>query len=293
MPHIEGIEAVKEELHGYQVTTIQVRSEQAEETLKKPLGRYITIEIGEIPDKYMEIDDIGECLAEVLDRILRPHYHGRLCICGIGNRESSADALGPEVVRNLPLKLYSAAGVKGNFCDVCSIAPGTPWNNNINTETILNGVVKEIGADCVLLVDSLVTEYPSRIFRTIQLSTLGRTNSYLSDRQVDWSDLGVPVISLGVPMGIPLSSLSSDANPVDEVLTSANAQNIVAAAGRIIAYAILRVCWPAQSKAECSVLSGADQNPVLYGFMLGRDERDKLERSGTSSDISISQVKER
>lgn len=257
LPYIEGIETVEEELHGYQVTTVQVRSELAAETLKKPLGTYITIETRETPDKYMEIDEIGECLAEVLDRVLRPHYHGRLCICGIGNRDLPADALGPEVVRNLPLKLYSAAGVKGNFCDVCSIAPGTPWTSNINTETIVNGVVKEIGANCVLLVDSLVTKGPSKLFRTIQQSAAGGTNPFLSDEKADWSALGVPIISLGIPTGISLSGLFPDANPGGDVFTSVNSPNIVAAAGRIIAYAILRTCWPTQSKAECAALSGA------------------------------------
>lgn len=75
MPHIEGIKIVEEELHGYQVTTIRILSEQVAGELKKPLGSYITIEIRETPDEYMEVDVVGECLAEVPDRVLRPHYH--------------------------------------------------------------------------------------------------------------------------------------------------------------------------------------------------------------------------
>lgn len=272
MQYIEGTEIIKEELYGCNVTTVHVQSEQAAEKLKKAVGAYITIEAGESLNEYTKIEDVGECLAEVLGRVMQPYYHGKLCICGIGNKDHSADALGPETVYNLPLKAISDVGTEENFREVCSLVPGTAFTNNIDTEVIVKGVVDAIGADCVLLVDSLTTMEPSRLFQTIQISTAGGLRPHLSGRKADWTALGAPVISLGVPVTIPLAALSSQQEPNNKLLTSAEVQSVIAGAGRIIAYAILRMCWPSKSKAECFVLSGLNRNPIPHSFLLEGDE---------------------
>lgn len=46
MPQVDGIETSEEELHSGHVTTAHVQLEQAVETLQKPIGSYITIEMG-------------------------------------------------------------------------------------------------------------------------------------------------------------------------------------------------------------------------------------------------------
>ena len=268
MPYIEGVETSEEEVHGYHVTTVHIQSEDAAETLQKPIGSYITIETGESLNEHTRIEDIGECLAEVLGRVMKPHYHGKLCVCGIGSDDLSADALGPETVHNLPLKVLSEIKPEGNFREVCSIVPGVAGTNNINTEVIVDGVVKAIGADCVLLVDSLTTKDPSRLFQTIQISTAGGLSPHLSGRDADWSALGIPVISLGVPVTIPLAAFSSHQDPDHKLFTSTEVQNVIAGAGRIIAYAILRMCWPLMPKAECFVFSGLNRNPIPNSLLL-------------------------
>lgn len=261
LPHIEGIDTSEEELHSCHVSTVHVQSEQAAETLQKPIGSYITIETGKPLSRHDHIMSVGECLAEVLDRVLRPHYHGKLCVCGIGNRDRIADALGPEVARNLPLK-FLAEHIEGNFREVVSLEPGIAGINNINTDVLVNGVAKEVGADCLLLIDSLTASEPARMFQTIQLSTSGGLN--LIERKADWSALGIPVLSLGVPMVIPASILLPDQDLGNRLFTSTEIQSEIAAAGRIIAYAILRVCFPSHSMAESFILSGLNSDPVPF-----------------------------
>ncbi|NCE66199.1 GPR endopeptidase [Pseudoflavonifractor sp. 524-17] len=278
---INGLKTSEEELHGCQVTTVHVQTEQAAKQLNRVVGSYITIETSTKLNEHMKIDEVGECLDEILDRMLQPYYGGNLCICGIGNRDIPADALGPEVTGNLPLMALTEIEGKGNFQTVSSIAPGIVLTNNINTDVIMDGVTKAVGADCVLLVDSLFSKDPSKLFQTIQLSTNGGFRQNLSGRRANWSALGIPVISLGIPMAIPLSALSSDQDLDSELFTSTKVQSVIDTAGRIIAYAILRVCWPTQSKAECFVWSGLNKNPVPYSFMLEggdgkRGERKKI-----------------
>ena len=264
MPDIKGISASEEELHSCRVTTVHVQSEQAAEVLQKPVGSYITIEAGEPLSKHDHIMSVGECLAEVLNRVLRPHYRGKLCVCGVGNRNLIADALGPEVTRNLPLKVLSEYGLEGNFREIVSLEPGTVGTNNINTEVLVDGVAKAVGADCLLLVDSLATKEPARLFQTIQLSTNGGLSPHLSGRKVDWSTLGIPVISLGVPMAIPTSVFLSDQDLGNGLFTSTEVQSEIAAAGRIIAYSLLRACFPLLSTQECFIMSGLNTDPILF-----------------------------
>lgn len=286
MSRIKDIETIEEELHGFPVTTIYVQTEQASKLLNRTVGGYITIGTKEMLSEHTKIEELGECLVEVLDRVLRPYYGGKLCVCGLGNRDCFADALGPEVIRSLPLKALSEIATEGSFRDVCSIQPGTALTNNINTEVIVKAVTKEIGADCLLLVDSLVSNEPSRLFQTIQISTSGGLNPYFAGQTVDWGTLGIPVISLGVPVSIPLSALVSDQDlhSGNEMFTSIKIQDVIIAAGRIIAYALLRVCWPLQPKAECFIWSGLTTNPVPYSLLMDEQQiaMEPFRRCGTS-----------
>lgn len=277
MTDMDGVVFSEETLQGCEVTTVTVQSEQAAKALGKSIGTYITIQAQTTLDKLGDVLPVGECLAEVLNRVLHPYYHGKLCICGMGNRRFPHDSLGPEVTYNLPLKMYS--GREGNFRDVCSFDPGVSMITNIDTEKTAAGVVKAVGADCVLLIDSSIAQDISRLSRTIQLSTAGGVSSYLSGRKADWGALGVPVVSLVVPTIIPLSVFVPEAQ--DELLTSAMVKNVIAAAGNIIAYAILRVCWPTLSKAECFIFSKMNKDPIPFSSALEEAFEEETGRSET------------
>lgn len=269
MLQTKDIETLEEELQGFPVTTVHVRTKKAAEQLKRTVGSYITIEAKTTLSEHPEIGRVGECLAEVLDRVLRPYYGGTLCICGLGNRDIPADALGPEVTRNLPLKLFSDLGLEGNFHNVVSFEPGTAGINNINTEVLMSDVAKALQADCLLLVDSMSSMDPSRLFQTIQLSTSGGLSPCMAGHKADWDALGIPVISLGVPLTIPLSALITGQNldgGMGGIFTSIKVQDVVITAGYIIAYAIMRTCWPSQSKTECFAFSGLNRNPIPYNL---------------------------
>lgn len=129
---------------------------------------------------------------------------------------------------------------------------------------LVNGVAKAVEVDCLLLIDSLTAKEPARMFQTIQLSTNGGLSPHLTGRKADWSALGIPVISLGVPMAIPASVLLPDQDLDSTLFTSTGVQSEIAAAGRIIAYSILRVCFPSYSMAECFIWSGLNNDTVLF-----------------------------
>lgn len=268
----EEISAQEEELYGCRVLSVDLRSADAAEHLNKAVGTYITIYPGTALGGQAKIETAGECLAAVLEQVLRPYYGGKLCVCGLGNPNTPADSLGPEVTQNLPLMFLSGSQISGNFQDVCAFAPGTFGLTNMHTELVVSGVANAAKADCVLLVDSIATTEVSRLFQTIQISTAGGTTPYLAGRKPDWSIVGVPVISLGVPTTIPISALTSDTTLEGTTLTSIHISDVITAAGTIIVYAILRACWPSLSKSDCFLLAKAHWDPLPYSPLLDGDE---------------------
>lgn len=260
---------------GCDVHTFEILTPRAAEKMGKQIGRYITIYADGPLDGQATVEKTGECLAEILGDILRPHFQKKLCICGIGNERVVADALGPEVVHSLPLKFLSSmyAG-KGNFKDTISFCPGTALSNNVDTENLVSGVVKATAADCLLLVDSLVTMNAERLLRTIQISTAGGTNSYLSGDKTDWSGLSIPIISVGVPVAMPANEILPNAILQEELLTSTKIQDYILSASTIIAYAIMRVCWPTLSTEECFVYSKVIRDPSPYSASFDDTEED-------------------
>lgn len=277
MTEMDGVVFSEETLYDCKVTTTTVQSEEAAKELGRVVGTYITIEANTTLDKLGDVFPVGECLVEVLNRVLRPYHHGKLCICGIGNRHIPPDSLGPEVIDNLPLNMYSDR--EGNFHGICSFAPGVSMTTNIDTEKIVGGVVKAAEADCVLLIDSSMTQDISRLSRAIQLSTAGGVSSCLSGREVGWETLGIPVISLVVPVAIPLSVFIPKREAQDEILTSMTVKDVITAAGNIIAYAILRVCWSTLSKAECFIFSKINKDPIPFSSVLGEAFEEKTKKS--------------
>lgn len=267
MSDIKGVNVQEEKLSCCRVTTVEVKTEWAAKHLGRPIGQYITIQVPTAFNKDIEIAEIGECLTEVLDRVLRPYYQGKLCVCGLGHYSVPADAIGPEVAYRLPLNMSAELGTQGNFQSVCALSPGTQMTNGVKTEVIVGGFIRAVGANCLLLVDSSMVTDPARLCRTIQLSTAGGVNSYLAGRAGEWSGLGVPVISLCVPTVIPLSALHPGQKQEHTVLTDMNIQDIVTAASTVIAYAIMRVCWPSVSKVECFIFAKSHRDPIPYSSL--------------------------
>jgi len=261
----DGINVSENVVNGFKVTTVQVTTEEGAKALEKAMGTYLIID-AETRFNYLSVlYDIGECVAQNLHDVLLPYFNGRLCICGLGNQNRVTDALGSEVVRRLPLGFLNGdyLKVEHQFHQVSACVPGVLGYNGVTTDVVVEGMLNATGSDCVLLIDALVTEDFDRLLRTIQISTAGGARTFKTDKKPDWMRLGLPVLTVGVPTEIPASTLISDA-PKDEFLSITNVADAVSVAARIIAYAILRVCWPTLSSEECYLFTAAE--PIaLFG----------------------------
>lgn len=165
--------------------------------------------------------EISEALAEELLKML-PQEQEELAvlIVGLGNREVTADALGPQVVDNLLITRHvvRAYGKAAYNCTrmnlVSSIEPGVMAKTGMETAEIIGGVVKETEPDVLIAVDALAARSIKRLNRTIQITNTGiQPGSGVGNHRnaLTKETLGVPVIAIGIPTVVDAATIVGDA----------------------------------------------------------------------------------
>ena len=221
----EGVVTVSAQADGCRILRVRIKSDQAAERLRKPKGLYVTVDL---PDLRVadarELEGAQRALAVELrvlaEGLCRRHVERdfSVLVAGLGNREITPDALGPQTVaqlsvtRHLSPSWQALLGGRG-LCAICGVAPGVLGQTGIEAVELLRGAVDVIKPDLVIAVDALVARSASRLVRTVQLSDVGivpGTGVGSARRALTEETLGVPVIALGVPTAIEGRSLVAD-----------------------------------------------------------------------------------
>ncbi len=237
----ESITEGKSDLHGVSVeeysiasqnihvTKVMIESKNAAKAMGKPIGTYITIEAPELlePDEDYH-REISECLALELKEILPNGSESMsILVVGLGNRDVTADALGPRVLDNLYItrhivKIYGKAAYKKECInEVSSFEPGVMAKTGMETAEIVKGVVAEVKPDALIVVDALAARSTKRLNRTIQISNTGiQPGSGVGNHRnaLTMDSLGIPVIAIGVPTVVDAATIVNDA--LEKVATS-------------------------------------------------------------------------
>ena len=208
---IEGVE-VKEswnEKHTIKLTTVKIHTESGARAMDRPLGTYITIEI---PTLLMEEEEVKEAAEEELGQQLRnllSEIHAQhMMVVGLGNREVTADAVGPYTVDQLMITrhLFETVQNKREFQRkyrmVSAGAPGVMAQTGMETGELIQGIAEEIHPDVIVVVDALAARNPKRLNTTIQLTNTGICPGagVGNDRkELNEKSMGCPVFAIGVP----------------------------------------------------------------------------------------------
>lgn len=210
--------------NGVIISRLSIDSENAVKTIGRPKGKYITIEAPQ-----MSVDDldyhreVSEELARVLLALMKEINIGKeyaVLVVGLGNRQVTPDALGPQVVDNLLItrhimKEYGKyAFGSENVNSVSGIVPGVMAQTGMESLEIIQGIVKETSPDLVITVDALAARSTKRLGCTIQLTDTGIVpGSGVGNHRkgINKDNLGVPVISIGIPTVIDAVTIVSDA----------------------------------------------------------------------------------
>ncbi len=208
------------------ISRLEITSKEAEESMGKPKGKYITIFCGNIWQlEKDEFDETATILADELKSLAEEISGKNLCeqcsvlVVGLGNQYITADAIGPQTVkslavtrhiRELDLELFS----KMSCCAISAFVPGVLGQTGIEAVELIRGAANDVTPDLLIVVDALAARSCERLATTIQLSDTGiRPGSGIGNKRksIDRDTIGKPVLSLGVPTVVDSSTLVYDA----------------------------------------------------------------------------------
>lgn len=203
-------------------TTVVIETENGARVMGKPVGTYITLEAPNMssPDEDYHAE-ISEALAGHIRSLMRTANEERksVLVVGLGNREVTPDALGPEVVGNLRItrhmiRVYGRVSAElQQAAEVSALVPGVMAQTGMETLEIIKGVVDETHPQLVIVIDALAARSTKRLNRTIQITDTGiHPGSGVGNHRnaINEETLGVPVIAIGVPTVVDAVTIVND-----------------------------------------------------------------------------------
>jgi len=200
-------------------------------------------------------------LTSALSSLLAEYFGGaaRILVCGLGNREITADRLGYAVCSRLTL-----CGTLPGGRALYSFLPGVQSVTGIPTDRLVRMAAECTEADRILAVDALCARSAKRLSTVVQLSDTGITpGSGMSDPSMEMSSplssdkpdaaqpeedpyppeistrtMPCPVVTAGVPTVI--RTTLPDGGNTRYLVTAGNIDRTVDCWGAVLASAILR-----------------------------------------------------
>ena len=223
----EGLHGVTVEEHydeacDVHITKVVVETKNGAKMLGKPMGVYITLEAPAMTEPEEDYhQEISEILAqEIRDILPEPDREQSILVVGLGNREVTADSLGPNVVDNLFINRHivreygKVAYNRSKMHQVSSLIPGVMAKTGMESAEIIKGVIGETKPDMVIVIDALAARSTKRLNRTIQITNTGiHPGSGVGNHRnaITQESLHVPVLALGVPTVVDAATIVGDA----------------------------------------------------------------------------------
>ena len=168
-------------------------------------------------------------------------------VVGLGNRDITPDAIGPEAVKNLIVTRHLQTGpdeALPGLMRVAACQPGVLGQTGIESLELVKCAMQTAQPDVVIVIDALAAAEPGRLFRTVQLSDSGIVpGSGVGNSRQEFSrrTLGVPVIAVGVPTVVDAISLFRQAEleldvPRGVLVTMQDVDTRVREMGRLVGY---------------------------------------------------------
>ncbi len=197
-----------EYVHSFTVTV----NKELSEKLRRPEGKYCTVESRAVlernRERYREIAcELGDAL-----KMLLPNKTESVLVVGLGNPNMTADSLGAKTCASLMAARHLPQ--ENERAKIGVLTPNVLGVTGIESFDVVAGVVERTSPDAVIAVDSLASAAVSRIASAFQATDTGITpGSGVSNHRARLcrESLGVPVVSLGVPLVVYASTIIEDA----------------------------------------------------------------------------------
>lgn len=218
---IHGVEVEEscDEERDVRLTRVKIVSERGAREMGKSRGTYLTLEAPGLasPDEDYH-REVSEVIADLLQELTGTAES--VLVAGLGNRDVTPDALGPQAVSNLMITRHlireygrEMMGMDG-CCVVSGIVPGVMAQTGMETSEILQGIIEETRPDLLIVIDALAARSTRRLGRTVQITDTGiQPGSGVGNHRgsLTKESLGIPVIAIGVPTVVEAAAIVYDA----------------------------------------------------------------------------------
>lgn len=211
---LDGIETENINVSDYlEVTRVKILNEEGSKKLDKKIGTYTTINIKDIELIDKEgLEKAIEVFQEELKKLVDPN--SSILVVGLGNEDTTADSIGPKVVKNLKLTRhilkYKPELLDKDTREISAISPGVLGTTGIETGEILKAVIDKIDIGGVIVIDALASNDISRLLKTIQICDTGivpGSGVQNKRKEISRETMGVPVIAIGVPTVVEAATI--------------------------------------------------------------------------------------
>ena len=258
--NIEGVEFSSGDLNGIAYSELLVKTHEGSEAIGKAQGAYYTLDICSlIKREEQAFENSVTALSELLKRLINDESTTKpVLVVGLGNRDITPDAIGPDaaaqilVTRHLKEKMPQDFAA---FSSVSAIVPGVLGTSGIESFDFINAMCKLVDPRLVIAIDALAARSFERLCSTVQITDAGISpGSGVGNArpEISMASLGVPVIAVGVPTVVDLTTVFADheqANAaVDSsklfkdsermIVTPRSIDSLVTSAARVVSYGI-------------------------------------------------------
>lgn len=202
------------------ITTVEIETKEGAKLMGKPKGLYVTFEMQRSDTDEEERDKMVNLLCSHIRKLAGGIEGKEILIAGLGNRELTADALGPFVVdklratRHLVKEFGEEYKLHHRLQQVSAISPGVMAQTGMESAEILKGIIEETKPDFLIVIDALASRSVERLCTTIQMtntgicpgSGVGNNRNALNEEA-----LGIPVIAIGVPTVVDAKTIVANA----------------------------------------------------------------------------------
>ena len=174
-------------------------------------NKYTTITYKDITDKD-NFNNVLNVLVKQLNNYLKPTKKDTILVIGLGNSNSTPDSLGPSTVDNILVTryLFLLGNVEDGYSNVCSFKPNVTGNTGIETQEIIDCIIKKSKATKVIVIDSLKANNLERLTKTIQITDQGispGSGVNNSRKEISKKTTGADVIAIGVPTVVDIKTI--------------------------------------------------------------------------------------
>ena len=216
----EGVTSSEEERgDGVTVSRVEVTSELGAKALGKPIGKYITVQLPPLTDSAFVPDERFDTVTAEIAAMLPAE--GLVLVVGLGNRGITPDALGPRVAQQVLATRHITEELRrsANFTGLRAVAvmtPGVLGQTGIEVCELLRTLCDKLKPAAVIVIDAMASRRLSRLGCTVQISNAGISpGAGVGNNRpaINREELGVPVISIGVPTVVEAETLVHDLSP--------------------------------------------------------------------------------